>query len=46
MVRKSVRMITVVGIVIAIGIVFLWYYGHKTACEDVAVYVKCENFFD
>jgi hypothetical protein len=44
--KTSTKVITTLGIVVVIGFVFLLYYEHKTACPDVAVYVKCKNFFD
>lgn len=42
----SKKIITTVGVVLVVGFAFLLYYEHKTACPDVAIYVKCENFLD
>lgn len=48
--RKSVstskKVIMALGIVLIVGFAFLLYYEHKTACPDVAIYVKCENFLN
>lgn len=42
----SKKIITTVGVVLVVGFAFLLYYEHKTACPDVAIYVKCENFLN
>lgn len=42
----SKKIIMTVGVVLVVGFAFLLYYEHKTACPDVAIYVKCENFLD
>jgi hypothetical protein len=43
---KVTKSLLYLGVVLALGVGFLLYYNHKTACPDVAVYVKCKNFFD
>lgn len=42
----SKKIIMTVGVVLVVGFAFLLYYEHKTACPNVAIYVKCENFLD
>ncbi len=43
---KFNQVLNVIGIVLLLGLVFLLYYGHKTACPNVEVYYKCNNFWD
>ncbi|PUA26449.1 MAG: hypothetical protein B0W54_22075 [Cellvibrio sp. 79] len=42
----SKKIIMIVGVVLVVGFAFLLYYEHKTACPNVAIYVKCENFLN
>lgn len=44
--KASTKIIMAIGLVLLIGFAFLLYYEHKTACPDVAIYVKCKNFLD
>lgn len=43
---KFNQVLNVIGIVLLLGLVFLLYYGHKTACPNVEVYYKCNNFWN
>lgn len=43
---KFYKVLNAIGIVLLLGLVFLLYYGHKTACPNVSVYYKCNNFWD
>jgi hypothetical protein len=40
------KIVGFVGCALLIGFIFLLYYGHKTACPNVEVYYKCNNFWD
>jgi len=35
-----------IAIISALALAAFTYYGHKTACENVAIYRKCYDFFD
>lgn len=39
---KEIKAALIVIAIIAAGIM---YYSHKTACPNVAVYVKCKSLF-
>ena len=39
-----VNVLKVAGLLAVLGVAFLFYYSRKTACPNVAVYVKCKNF--
>lgn len=43
---KFNQVLNVIGIVLLLGLVFLLYYGHKTACPNVEVYYKGNNFWN
>lgn len=44
--NKIIRVLDVIGVVLLLGFIFMLYYGHKTACPNIEVYYKCNNFWD
>jgi hypothetical protein len=38
--------LNVTGFLLLVGLTLLLYYGHKTVCPNVAVFVKCNDFFN
>jgi uncharacterized protein (UPF0333 family) len=38
------KSLSIAAIVVFVSMAFLMYYGHKTQCKNVAIYVKCYNF--